>query len=62
MLEDKQGVSILMDDVSSKLDRKTINDKIKKIKIAKRTIINRPKNMKLSCWYEKAALSMAIKR
>ena len=60
MLEDKQGVAILSDDASSKLDRKTIIGKIKPL--AKRGAAKRSKHLKKHSWYERAALSMAIKR
>ena len=60
MLEDKQRVSVVRDDASSRFDRKTSNFKSEKARAAKRKAVKRANNFKSDDWYEKAALSMAI--
>jgi hypothetical protein len=49
-------------EASSKFDRKSPNSQSKKSNGVERKKIRRPNNFKSDDWYEKAALSTAIKR
>ena len=54
--------SVVKADASSKFDRQMPNSQSKKTNGVERKKIKRPNNFKTDGWYEKTALSMAIKR
>jgi hypothetical protein len=58
----KRYFSVVKAEASSKFDRKTANSQSKKTNSARRKTDRRFKMFKSDDWYEKAALSMAIKR
>ena len=58
----KYYFSVAKADASPKFDRKPPNSQSKKTNGVERKKIRRPNNFKTNDWYEKAALSTAIKR
>jgi hypothetical protein len=61
VLEDRQQFSVVKDDASPKFDRKSPNSRSKKTSAARRKTVKRQPVFKSDNWYEKAALSMAIR-
>ena len=62
VLEDKQQCSVVKDGASSKCDCKSPNHRSEKTNGVERKTARRQKIFKSDDWYERAALSMAIKR